>query len=170
MRIIFEYLFFKRNCHSCIFVDGALEKCLQLHRTHFIGVHVYGRNKYVSSNNFVSILPDLVIHRRVQHTLHCVSYLWKGFQVSLIKKENLLRVFSYSSLIYRILCRCLYFMAFRALKFFAKLMIFTKVAQWKNLSVPKMFSSTAKKIPNKVMFYYEDQTWTFKQVHFNKHM
>ena len=58
-------------------------------------------------------------------------------------------------------------MVFRALKFFAKLMIFTKVAQWKNLSVPKMFSDTAKRVPNKVMFYYEDQTWTFKQVHFD---
>ena len=26
------------------------------------------------------------------------------------------------------------------------------------------FSKTAKKMPNKVMFYFEDQTWTFKQI------
>ena len=171
--IIFEYLSFKRNCHSCIFVDGALEKWLQLHRAYFIGVHVCGRNKPISSYNIVSVLPDLVIHRRVQHTLHCVSYLWKGFQVTLIKKENILRVPSYktsSFLIYRILCRCLCLMVCRALKFFAKLMIFTKVAQWKNLNVPKMFSNTAKRVPNKIMFYYEDQTWTFKQVHINQYV
>ena len=37
-------------------------------------------------------------------------------------------------------------------------------AQWRNLTVPKMFTATANRLPDKVMFYFEDQTWTFRQI------
>ena len=53
---------------------------------------------------------------------------------------------------------------FRAFRFFARLIYFGKQAEWKNLTVPQMFSSTVKNTPDKVMFYYEEQTWSFKQV------
>lgn len=45
-----------------------------------------------------------------------------------------------------------------------RLLILVKKSEWQNLTVPKMFTATAKRLPNKVMFYYEDQTWTFNQV------
>lgn len=45
-----------------------------------------------------------------------------------------------------------------------QLLVLVKKAEWQRLTVPKMFSSTAKKFPEKVMFYFEDQQWTFKQV------
>ena len=51
-----------------------------------------------------------------------------------------------------------------AVRFFARLIYFAKQAEWKNLNVPKMFEATVKKVPGKVMFYFEDQTWTFKEV------
>ena len=53
---------------------------------------------------------------------------------------------------------------FRAFRFFARLIYFGKQAEWKNLNVPQMFSNTVKNTPDKVMFYYEEQTWSFKQV------
>ena len=53
---------------------------------------------------------------------------------------------------------------FRAFRFFARLIYFGKQAEWKNMNVPQMFSNTVKNTPDKVMFYYEEQTWTFKQV------
>ena len=34
------------------------------------------------------------------------------------------------------------------------------------MTVPKMFSETAKKLPTKVMFYFEDQTWTFQEIEY----
>ena len=40
----------------------------------------------------------------------------------------------------------------------------TKWAEYKNLTVPKIFSATAARCPNKVLFYYGDQEWTFQQV------
>lgn len=39
-----------------------------------------------------------------------------------------------------------------------------KRSQFANLSVPKMFGATAKRLPDKIMFFFEDETWTFKQV------
>ena len=36
--------------------------------------------------------------------------------------------------------------------------------EWFTFVVHLPFSKTAKKMPNKVMFYFEDQTWTFKQI------
>ena len=40
----------------------------------------------------------------------------------------------------------------------------TKWAEYKNLTVPKIFSATAARCPNKVLFYYGDEEWTFQQV------
>lgn len=34
----------------------------------------------------------------------------------------------------------------------------------KRETVPKMFTRIAKTYPNKVAFYFEDQTWTFQEV------
>ena len=48
--------------------------------------------------------------------------------------------------------------------FVARLLVLIKRAEWRNWTVPKMFSETAKRTPDKVMFYFEDQVWTFKQV------
>ena len=45
-----------------------------------------------------------------------------------------------------------------------RLLILVKKAEWQNLTVPKLFTQTAKKFPEKVMFYFEDETWTFQQV------
>ena len=45
-----------------------------------------------------------------------------------------------------------------------RLLILVKKAEWQTLTVPKMFTQTAKKFPDKVMFYFEDETWTFQQV------
>ena len=48
--------------------------------------------------------------------------------------------------------------------FVVRLLILIKRAEWRNWTVPKMFSETAKATPDKVMFYFEDQVWTFRQV------
>ena len=40
----------------------------------------------------------------------------------------------------------------------------TKWAEYNNLTVPKIFSATAARCPNKVLFYYRDEEWTFQQV------
>ena len=45
-----------------------------------------------------------------------------------------------------------------------RLLILVKKAEWQNLTVPKMFTETAKRLPGKVMFYFQDETWTFQQV------
>ena len=45
-----------------------------------------------------------------------------------------------------------------------RLIVLVKKAEWKNWTVAKMFGETVKRLPNKVMFYFEDQTWTFKEV------
>jgi len=44
------------------------------------------------------------------------------------------------------------------------LVFYTKRAEMQNLTVPKMFERSVKKFPSKVLFRYEDQEWTFKQV------
>ena len=56
------------------------------------------------------------------------------------------------------------FCDFRAVRFVFQLIVLVKWAEWRNWTVPKMFSETVKATPNKVMFYFEDQKWTFKQV------
>jgi hypothetical protein len=38
------------------------------------------------------------------------------------------------------------------------------VYQRQNLTVPSVFQATAKKYPNRVCLYFEDEAWTFKQV------
>ena len=45
-----------------------------------------------------------------------------------------------------------------------RLIALVKKAEWRNWTVAKMFGQMAKKMPDKVMFYFEDQTWTFKEV------
>lgn len=44
------------------------------------------------------------------------------------------------------------------------LVLLVKRSEYANLSVPKMFCATAKKHPDKTMFYFEEETWTFKQM------
>jgi len=39
-----------------------------------------------------------------------------------------------------------------------------KKAEKENLTVPKMFSKTVQKYPDRVLFYFHDQEWTFQQV------
>jgi hypothetical protein len=56
------------------------------------------------------------------------------------------------------------FLLCRAVLFVARLLLLVKRAELKKWTVPKMFSETAKATPDKVMFYFEDQVWTFKQV------
>jgi len=48
--------------------------------------------------------------------------------------------------------------------FFIRLMTLSKWAEYVNWNVPKMFIRTAKRIPDQIMFYFEDQTWTFREV------
>ena len=67
----------------------------------------------------------------------------------------------------RFLCDCpikFFGVIFRAVVFVIRLVLLVKWAELKNWTVPKMFSETAKANPDKVMFYFEDQEWTFKQV------
>jgi solute carrier family 27 fatty acid transporter 1/4 len=52
----------------------------------------------------------------------------------------------------------------RAAKFMLHLLTLVKKSEWQNLTVPKMFSQTVKRFPDKIMFYFEDETWTFQQV------
>ena len=53
---------------------------------------------------------------------------------------------------------------FRAANFMIRLLTLVKKSEWQNLSVPKMFTQTVKRFPQKVMFYFEDETWTFQEV------
>ena len=57
-----------------------------------------------------------------------------------------------------------FFVIFRAANFMVSLLWLVKKSEWQNLTVPRMFQETAKKFPDKVMFYFEDEQWTFKQV------
>jgi len=52
----------------------------------------------------------------------------------------------------------------RAANFMIRLLTLVKKSEWQNLSVPKMFTQTVKRFPQKVMFYFEDETWTFQEV------
>lgn len=52
----------------------------------------------------------------------------------------------------------------RAAMMMLKLMYLVKRAELRNWTVPKMFTETANRIPDKVMFYFEDQKYTFKEV------
>ena len=45
-----------------------------------------------------------------------------------------------------------------------QLVVGTKLAEYRNLTVPKMFSETVSRCPDKVLFYYQDSEWTFQQV------
>ena len=40
----------------------------------------------------------------------------------------------------------------------------TKWAEYRNLTVPKIFSATVARCPNKVLFYFGEEEWTFQQV------
>jgi len=44
------------------------------------------------------------------------------------------------------------------------LLLVIRIASWRNWTVPQIFSQTAKKHPKKIMFYFEDQKWTFEDV------
>ena len=45
-----------------------------------------------------------------------------------------------------------------------RLVLHTKRAEKMNLTVPKMFFKTVQKYPDRVLFFYQDQKWTFLQV------
>ena len=45
-----------------------------------------------------------------------------------------------------------------------RLMLLVKVAEIRDESVPKMFTRTAKRFPDKVMLYFQDRKWTFRDV------
>ena len=45
-----------------------------------------------------------------------------------------------------------------------KLMVLVKKAEWRNWTVPKMFSETAARMPDKVMIHFEGRPWTFKDM------
>jgi len=45
-----------------------------------------------------------------------------------------------------------------------RLVFHTKRAEKMNLTVPKMFFKTVQKYPDRVLFFYQDQKWTFQQV------
>jgi len=45
-----------------------------------------------------------------------------------------------------------------------RLVFHIKKSEKVNLTVPKMFFKTVQKFPNRVLFYFQDQTWTFQQV------
>ena len=40
----------------------------------------------------------------------------------------------------------------------------TKWAEYRNLTVPKIFAATVARCPDKVLFYFRDEEWTFQQV------
>lgn len=44
------------------------------------------------------------------------------------------------------------------------LLVMIKLAEWRKWTVPKMFAATVKRIPDKVMFFFEDEVWSFKDV------
>jgi len=52
----------------------------------------------------------------------------------------------------------------RAIYKLVSLVIYTKKAEYENLTVPKMFFRTVQRSPSKVLFRYKDQAWTFQQV------
>lgn len=52
----------------------------------------------------------------------------------------------------------------KAANFMVRLLWLVKKSEWQNLTVPRMFQETAKKFSHKVMFYFEDETWTFQDV------
>jgi len=45
-----------------------------------------------------------------------------------------------------------------------RLIVLLKKHEWFNTTVPKMFSATAARVPNKPMFFYNNHMWTFGQV------
>ena len=52
----------------------------------------------------------------------------------------------------------------RAVKKMVQLVVGSKMAEINNMTVPKVFYKTVQKCPNKVLFYYKDEEWTFQQV------
>ena len=51
---------------------------------------------------------------------------------------------------------------------YLQLLILVYVYQKRNLTVSQVFQRTVKKHPNKVALYFEDESWTFKQVTVNR--
>jgi solute carrier family 27 fatty acid transporter 1/4 len=52
----------------------------------------------------------------------------------------------------------------RAVWKIVRLMFYVKSAQRKNLTVPKMFANSARRFPEKVLFFYKEEEWTFRMV------
>ena len=51
-----------------------------------------------------------------------------------------------------------------AVKKMVQLVWGTKMAEMRDMTVAKIFSETVSRCPDKVLFYYKDQQWTFQQV------
>ena len=52
----------------------------------------------------------------------------------------------------------------RAVKKMLELVVGTKWAEINNMTVPKIFRQTVTRCPDKVLFYYKDEEWTFQRV------
>lgn len=52
----------------------------------------------------------------------------------------------------------------RAVVKIVRLVFHVKRAERKNLTVPKMFAESVRKFPDKILFYFKDEEWTFRQV------
>jgi len=52
----------------------------------------------------------------------------------------------------------------RAVTKLVRLMLHVKRAESRNLTVPKMFAESVRKFPDKILFYFKDEEWTFSQV------
>ena len=67
-------------------------------------------------------------------------------------------------------CHTLYLVArtlprdLTAVKKMGGLVLGTKMEEYRNMTVPKAFARTVARCPDKVLFYYRDQEWTFRQV------
>ena len=52
----------------------------------------------------------------------------------------------------------------KAVKKMVQLVYGTKRAEQRNMTVPKIFSETVARCPDKVLFYFKEEEWTFQQV------
>jgi len=52
----------------------------------------------------------------------------------------------------------------KAVQKMLQLVIGTKIAEINDMTVPKIFYNTVQRCPNKILFYFKDEEWTFQQV------
>ena len=110
---------------------------------------------------------NMAVNRRILHFVSFVQHPWKRSTVRNFTFHDTRATLKFLRRNLRLLLLIQNkkdVLIFRAFRFFAKLIIFGKDAEWRNLNVPKVFAKTVEKMPDKTMFYFEDQIWTFKQV------